>query len=101
MIADLVPVFRLCHVHLTPLTDRRIPVIRGLHCVLYSNEHGQTCKRLFPFAGEWSLDSPAFKEDFLTVDSCEECWKSKEEYQKMNPSIGPKGLIPEMLDRGT
>ena len=75
---ELLPIFRLCHVHLSPLTDRKIPIIKDLHCILRKDDY-----EAFPYALEYSLDSPAFEgKNYLVVDDCEQCRKSREECQK-------------------
>jgi hypothetical protein len=79
---QLVPIFRVCHVHKVPLFDQEVPIVRGLHDVYYSQHHDKAESELFPYAAEFVLDSPAFESmQAISVDRCNECLKAKHTFE--------------------
>jgi hypothetical protein len=78
----LIPIFRICHVHKVPLIDQEVPIVRGLHDVHYSPQYETAASELFPYAGEFVLNSPAFEsKQSLTIDRCNECFRAMQEFE--------------------
>ena len=70
---DLVPIFRVCYVHLTELSDATIPIIKDLWDVHSVPAPGAEPR---PYSKTYSIDSPSFSGlSELTVDRCPECFR--------------------------
>jgi hypothetical protein len=71
---QLVSLFSVCHVHLTELEPRAVPIRKGVWCVTYSPAEAERRAAQAPYGSEFVLDSAAWGDaSSVTVDWCPKC----------------------------
>lgn len=81
--ADLVSVFRICHVHFMPLVDRQVKIAWDMIDVVYSPEYENALMNHFPYACEFAVSSPALDgRTHVTTDHCEVCWREMKRFAR-------------------
>ena len=80
---DLVPAFRLCHVHLTPLVDFDVPIWRDVSDVYFAPEYETERRDHFPYSPTFALGGPNRDgKSHVTLDQCPECVAAMEAYNE-------------------
>ena len=78
---ELVSTFRLCHVHLVPLTDCDVPIERSVTDVYLAPEYEAASREQFPFSPTFVLAVEEYEgQTHIVLDQCSECMKARERF---------------------